>query len=200
VHDPTTVYVLDHGRHTSLVLPDERGLVRYAYGDWRWYALGDTGIHQGLAALFTRSPAGLGRRLLPGDTPDEAFARLQVGVEARLSIRVEASAATALRDQLDHLHAVAAVRVENASADLEFALHPEPYSLLNNSNTMVTAWLEALGCRVVPLALLHSVPLRLNISVGSTATRRAKEPVPGRPAAKPPPPLADRVDSYVLPT
>src|ERR687898_1077107 len=42
------VAVLDHGQHSSLVIgrPDGR-MVRYAYGDWRWYAEGKTGAAEG---------------------------------------------------------------------------------------------------------------------------------------------------------
>ena len=146
--EPTTVYLLDHGRHTSLVLPVDHGMIRYAYGDWRWYALGDTGASQGFAALLTKTPAGLGRRFLAGEGADEAFAQLGVGVEARFSLRVEASAAATLRERLDNLHASASLHVENASANLDFAPHPVPYSMRSNSNTMVGAWREALGCEI----------------------------------------------------
>src|SRR5687768_14257878 len=61
------VAVLDHGRHSSLVigLPDGR-MVRYAYGDWRWYAEGKTGAAEGYAALFRETPSALGRRVMAG--------------------------------------------------------------------------------------------------------------------------------------
>src|SRR5688572_25859227 len=63
VAEPARVAVLDHGRHTSLLveLPGEGAMVRYAYGDWRWYALGQTGVLEGIAALSGNKSA-LGRK------------------------------------------------------------------------------------------------------------------------------------------
>ena len=44
---------MDHGRHASLVVATPGGdLVRYAYGDWRYYVQRDTGMDSALAALF----------------------------------------------------------------------------------------------------------------------------------------------------
>ena len=69
--DPVPAFLLDHGGHASLVLPAEKGrLVRYAYGDFSWYALGRTGPGTGLAALAGGTPAALGRGELAG--PAEA--------------------------------------------------------------------------------------------------------------------------------
>ena len=45
--DPVEVYLLDHGRTPSLVLPGgDGGSTRWAYGDWRWYALGEHGLRE----------------------------------------------------------------------------------------------------------------------------------------------------------
>ena len=40
-------------------------MVRYAYGDWRWFALGQTGVFEGIAAL-SGDKSALGRKRLPG--------------------------------------------------------------------------------------------------------------------------------------
>ncbi|MEI2420236.1 hypothetical protein V6O07_08175, partial [Arthrospira platensis SPKY2] len=63
--DPVTVVLLDHGRHSSLVLPDSAGgALRYSYGDWDYYVMRDTALASGARALFRSTPAALGRQHL----------------------------------------------------------------------------------------------------------------------------------------
>jgi len=144
---PVSVYVLDHGRHSSLVIPGETGWQRYAYGDWRWYAEGETGLVQGVAALFWPTPAGLGRQqlaLLPDQTP-----ALTVGFESLHEIRVEATNAAALARRLAALHEREhALRRFNSAFQLEFAAHPERYWVFNQSNGKVAEWLREMGCEI----------------------------------------------------
>jgi len=148
--NPQTVFLLDHGRHTSLVLPHSDGVVRYAYGDWRWYAAGETGLRAGSAAVLRPTPAALGRRLLAGPATEEGV-RQSVGVviEHLYPLRVETERVARLRDELDALHQAnrASLRY-NPAADLEFVHHPEEYSAFHNSNHMIAAWLTSLGCEI----------------------------------------------------
>ncbi len=83
---PSQVGVLDHGQHSSLILQIPDGMVRYSYGDWKWYALRQTGPAEGIAALFWPTQAGLGRKQLPGPFSPMAVSReVRVGIEnARL--------------------------------------------------------------------------------------------------------------------
>lgn len=76
--------MLDHGRHASLLMERADGsMVRYAYGEWEWYALGRTGPARAFAALFVPSEAALGRKELAGPlTPETARARVREGFEA----------------------------------------------------------------------------------------------------------------------
>src|SRR5687768_11373806 len=80
---PTTVFLLDHGRTPSLVLPTDDGqMTRYAYGDWTWYALAKTGVWEGFAALFLPTQGALGRKVMDG--PCDAGhvpQRVSVGIE-----------------------------------------------------------------------------------------------------------------------
>jgi hypothetical protein len=151
VVEPARVAVLDHGRHTSLLLevPGEAAMVRYAYGDWRWYALGQTGVFEGIAALSGNKSA-LGRKRLPGPlTPETVPRRVTVGIEEALYLDAEARDVRRLVATLDGIFAAnTAERIDNTAYGLEFVPHPEPYGAFNNSNQMVARWLEALGCRV----------------------------------------------------
>lgn len=146
---PVPVFLLDHGRHASLVLPGAGGgTVRYSYGDWRYYARGITGLRSGAAAVLWPTAAGLGRRELEA-APMELDIRLalRVGVDTVLAFRVEEGRVAALRARLDSLHAAGRERAQlyNATYDLEFAHHPRRYWLGHNSNQVVAAWLRELG-------------------------------------------------------
>lgn len=148
---PVAVFLLDHGRHSSLVLPDgQGGMVRYSYGDWAFYALRRTGLSTALAALLGPTPAALGRKQLAGPLTAAAVRRqLRVGVEQVLELPVELAAALHLQAQLEMLfEAGRAGLIYSAEMDVEFVPHPAPYSLGNNSNRVVGEWLEALGCTV----------------------------------------------------
>jgi hypothetical protein len=156
VPDPRPAFLLDHGRHTSLVLSTPTGsMVRYAYGDWRFYADQDTSFRSGAAALFLRTPATLARRELPGPPEEEVLRRqLQVGVQEIHVLTVSGALANRLREELDALHALEPERHQYVAVyDLVFAPHPEPYTLWNNSNTRVAEWLRSLGAEVRGVAL-----------------------------------------------
>lgn len=154
---PVSVFLLDHGGHASLVLPaGERGLVRYAYGDFRWYALGQTGIGEGLSALAGGTPAALGRRELKGPAEERAVrAQVREGIQQLYELRVARAASERLRAELDGLFAAnRATLVYSATYDLEFVRHPTPYSAEHNSNLVMAGWLEALGCEVEGAGLI----------------------------------------------
>jgi hypothetical protein len=156
VQMPAKVFVLDHGRHTSLVLSTaEDGLVRYAYGDWRFYAERDTGLPGAIAALLWNTPAALGRREFPGPpTADIVRARIPLKIEALYEIEVERARVDALRAELDAIFAAADQVRETPETHLFFAPHPRAYNLRHNSNTAIAHWLEQLGCETRGPAIL----------------------------------------------
>ncbi len=158
VAEPTTVFVLDHGRHASLVLPTAEGAVRYSYGDWDYYALRQTGLWSGLRALVTPSPAALGRQPLSlAPTGENLPGQLRVVVDELLPIQVDAGAVAALRRELDDLYDQASgPRHYSAPLDVSFVRYPTAYSFGHNSNRKVAQWLEQLGCEVRGPALLSN--------------------------------------------
>jgi hypothetical protein len=154
--NPRAVFVLDHGRHATLVLPVEnRGIVRYAYGDWQYYAQRKTGLRETSLAAVWPTTAGLGRRELRASaTPESVRAAVQVGIEQLYEVTVDARAVSRLRAMLDALfQAQRETWLYNAAYDLEFVPHPKAYTLMHNSNRVVAHWLRALGCRVRGLLL-----------------------------------------------
>jgi hypothetical protein len=162
VKDPITVYLLDHGRTTSLVLPIESGaggtsqspaLVRYTYGDWNWYALENTGTIDGLLALFWPTRGTLGRRELggrgPGETAAAAIRRQVDEIDHVHEVRVERAALRRLTGRLESLYrANLHTAVEGKLSDLTFVHHPRPYTAFGNSNHQVSDWLRDLGCGI----------------------------------------------------
>ncbi len=149
--DTRPVFLLDHGRHASLVLtrPDD-SLVRYAHGDWTWYAEDRTGFWRAFPTLFVPTRSAVGRRDL---TPiaNEQQLRRQIPVEIQQLHRLSAPA-----EKIDTLDARLSALFDeadepaffNARFGLEFVTGPRPYTLFDNSNHVVAEWLEALGIDV----------------------------------------------------
>lgn len=145
------IALLDHGHHSTLVLPtSQHGAVRFAYGDWQYYALNKSGVFRGFAALLWPSQAALGRRVLPGPlTRENLLRRIPEGVEGVLLFRVEARLIEEMIKELDGIYeANRESRVLNLVFDLEFVHYPGAYSIFRNSNRVIGEWLMKLGCKL----------------------------------------------------
>jgi hypothetical protein len=150
--NPRPVFLLEHGQHASLVLPGkEQGIVRYSYGDWRYYALGEKGIGTGLNALAGPTLSGLGRRELRKPATAEGVRESVLVPIANLhKLIVESSAVETLREMLDDIYRTnLSTLIYNPEIDMEFVHHPVPYSAGHNSNKVVADWLQVLGCEVL---------------------------------------------------
>ncbi len=144
--DPVVVYVADHGRHASLLLPDAEGWVEYDYGDWRYYAQGRDGPLDGALALFIPTDGALGRRLLD----EHPRVDLERGrLDALHAIAVERTLAAALAERLDaRFDRATDPPMLNAEIGVAFVRDGTRYSLGHHCNHELVAWLEALGCSV----------------------------------------------------
>ena len=95
---PVTVYVADYGRHASLLVPRPGGeLVEFAYGEWKWFALGQKSMWRSPAALFWPTAATLGRRSLPGDLSHDDVARSGGLEDAHAEVAVAGDAQLVVR-------------------------------------------------------------------------------------------------------
>ncbi len=149
VGDPAPVYVLDHGRHNSLVLVvDEGDVQRLAFGEWGWYVDHETGFGRSLSALLVDTPGALGRGRLSGPVDPDCWVD-QVGSEIRnvLVFSAEQERVTTLAAEIDAEFADTEPHYSHL-LNLEFVLDAREYSLGHNSNHRVVEWLEALGFEV----------------------------------------------------
>ena len=130
--------------------------MRYAYGDWRFYADRDTRLRTGFAALFFQTPSTLARLELQGPAEEAALlTELRVGVQMIYVLEVGGADADRLRAELDALHAQGADQHQYVAVyDLVFAPYPEPYTWRNNSTTKTAEWLDELGVAVSGPALV----------------------------------------------
>jgi len=98
--------LVDHGRHASLVLETEdRSMIRYAYGDWRYYALAKQATAEASRAALLPTIAGLGRRQWPGSLDRLRVAeRLREGAEEIYVFQVNRRNAVDLITHLDSIY------------------------------------------------------------------------------------------------
>lgn len=156
--DPENVILITHGKSSSLVLYDQRGdASRWAYGDWRYYAVGKKRLIDALAALFWPTRSALGRQFIESAprSLEPLLFRMGIGIDETFVIPVERDAVDRLQQRLGNLFSANLdTRLYNPGPRLEFVQHPKPYSLLRNSNSMIAGWLRELGCEVEGLPLL----------------------------------------------
>jgi len=190
VTDPQRIALLDHGRHTSLILPHptEPAIIEWAYGDWHWYALGEQGLLDGVNALLWPSSAALGRYAYPPPLTRETVRRHFGGrIETVFLFDVSAAKVAALTANLESLFddGRSQALVHNPRYRLDFVPHPDSYALGHSSNDVAAAWLRALGCTidVVPTIAEWNV-----VSAGEPDTYSGppSPPCPNQSKASPP--------------
>lgn len=155
--DPDIVFLVTHGKSSSLIVQGGEDATRWAYGDWRYYALGRKESSDALAAILWPTRAALGRQTIeraPAE-PEDLVRRLGIGVDEIFAIEVSREAVVRLETRLQQLFAANLdTLLYNPGPRLEFVEHPQRYSLVRNSNGMVAAWLRELGCEISGLPLL----------------------------------------------
>lgn len=137
---PRAVFVLDHGQHSSLVIEDKHGdLARYSYGDWRYYAEGQTGFWSGVRAIFAPTKAALGRKQLSGPaTLENVQKQMRIVVVHAVPLEAEASAVDALHYKLETIYQQNQnSKIYRQDYDLDFVPHPKAYSIRHNSNQII---------------------------------------------------------------
>jgi len=151
--EPVTVYVVDLGLHSRLVLPDgDDGFMQYAYGDWRYFALNQKDLGSGIAALLFPTQGTLGRRKY------ENIDQLQQAIDDNTNIldfSVAKAKVTSLKNVLDkRFEQNIETQIFNPVNQMNFVQDDLDYTLYHNSNHELVFWLQSLDCRVEGFVLL----------------------------------------------
>lgn len=159
--NPVTIYVVDHGYHSSLVLPDrESGYIQYAYGDWNYFALNQQGWIDAAAALLIPTQGTLGRRKFSN------IDKLRQIVDPNrdktiLNFEVAgAKAAQQWKALNERFNRNINTRVENSLNGLSFVQDDQDYTLFHNSNHELVAWLKDLDCEVTGFVMLPNFQVK----------------------------------------
>lgn len=151
--NPVIVYVIDTGLHSRLVMPDgDGGLIQYAYGDWRYFALNQQDLGSAIAALLIPTQGTLGRRKYHN------LAQLKQSINANsqlLNFTVASAKVTQLRKLLEkRFNQNIETQIFNQLNQMHFVQDDLDYTLYHNSNHELVVWLQDLGCRVEGFVML----------------------------------------------
>lgn len=160
--DPVSVFVLDYGRHSSLLLPDTsaQAFIEYAYGDWNWFALDKSKWCDVFPTLFWPTRGALGQRTLHVESNPETILHF-LGCEHVLEITVSAQRASELTAAL---HSQFQQRSETSHYqpryDLTFVHGETAFHLFENCNHMLADWLRQLDCEIQGSAMAADFVVR----------------------------------------
>jgi hypothetical protein len=146
--NPIFVRITEHGLHSRLVLPLSQGrLIQYAYGDWKYYALGQQDWENTIAAILIPTQGALGRRMF--DSLSEFQQTSQQEGATILSVAVASAKVNQLLQALNQrFDRQLSTYAENPHTGLTLVRDDQDYTIFHNSNHELVEWLQALDCRV----------------------------------------------------
>jgi len=174
--NPVTVYLTDYGRHSSILLPvPSGGYDEFAFGDWDFFALGDTQWRSAIRAIFNSHQSTLGRRHLQIDSNSSNIIDI---VKCDRVMQFQAS-----KDEIEELILNLNARFRRRYTALIYSSHSELYHvpdtehywLLHNCNHVTAEWLSQLGCQIHgPAFLSNFVVSSTNILIPTPSTASGK--------------------------
>lgn len=184
VNDPVTVFVADHGIHTSLILPREDGqLAQFSYSRFDWAALDYDQWYRSLGAIMVPGPGTVGTRDFPGPPTIENLTHQfeltnnHPPVQAIYSVDVSAARRDAVLASLEARWAEHQdTMVVNSKRGLRFVKDSTSYSLFHNCNHEVAQWLRDLGCEISGAGMTAEVDVRPTPGSGGRRESAATKP------------------------
>jgi len=161
--EPVTVYVVDYGFHSRLILPDRTGkLIKYAYGDWQYFALQNRDVLTTLKALLIPTQGTLNREKLSNLNTLREIAEAQRRVNL-LEVEVAQEKMLKLREKLeDRFYQNIDSKITYNGDRSQFVKDDQDYTMFYNSNHQVVKWLEAMECKVKGIIILPSFQVNRN--------------------------------------
>lgn len=153
---PVDVFIIDYGRHSSLLLPETHGtlLIEFTYGDWNWFALERDDPLDIFPTLFLPTQGTLGRWEWNVEPRVDSL-KWAIPSERIHPVTVSGEAVAALLDRLEtRFRTKLQTQRESELYQLVFVHDDRPYSLLNHCIHTTRQWLEELGCQTSGMALV----------------------------------------------
>jgi hypothetical protein len=160
--EPVTVYLTDYGRHSSVLLPTSPGhYTEYAFGDWNFFALGNTHWWVAAQAMVSSPRSTLGRREVAVQHSNDEQLKKLLGCRRLMRFEAERLRAEVLSINLDRTFRVSTTApMHSTYSDLNHVPDDERYWGCHNCNHVTAAWLRQLGCDVRGPAVLSSFEMQ----------------------------------------
>jgi hypothetical protein len=174
--EAATVYLVDFGHHSGLVVPDaEGGLTMYSYGERDWFALNRDGPLDVFRVFMLGRPGSFARMKVPGASGANGGNSLSgINAEAVYPIRVAKSDAAAVAGELARRYdAKASTALYNPSTGLVHVDDDHGYNLIfHNCNHELADWLRKLGCRIRSFSITSDFAVEPSPSAAPATARR----------------------------
>ena len=187
VSDPVSVFIADHGVHSSLLLPRDDGrIAQYAYSQWHWAALDHDDWYRSPFAMVIPNTGTLGWRDFEGpcdcDCVRDRLEKLgrDPPMQDLYEVRVERSEARRVLAALDaRWGSQRDGSVFNEKRGMTFVRDAKTYSLAHTCNQEVAGWLTEMGCRVTGMAKTADISVKTARDRGKRAeVAKAAEAAP----------------------
>lgn len=169
VADPASVFLLDHGIHSSVLFPRDSGdVIAFCFSSYDFAAKDNDGALNGPLVLLASSEGTLGRRVFacPDPTPSSITRAFMIGetyyrIDSCHEIVVEHAARERVLSDLESIWtSEQASRVDNAKRRFSFVRVPARYGLFHTCNHASVQLLREMGCGVSGIGIAADFDVR----------------------------------------
>ncbi len=189
VAEPASVFLLDHGIHSSVLFPRDSGdVVAFCFSSYDFAANDNDGALNGPLVLLASSEGTLGRRVFacPNPTPASISQEFMRGetyyrIDTCHEIVVERTDRERVLSELEGIwSAEHATRVDNAKRRFSFVRVPARYGLFHTCNHASVQLLREMGCGVSGIGIAAEFDVRTPTVPAATSVARVGSVRSGR--------------------